>query len=156
MTGLSVKRQVLTDKLFKIQLIRKIPHFYGQVMTDVKKRRRSRSSNMFILSHPPTSRATLRETPRTTLRATLRATLTPESAEGAVSSSSKTDGCGVKLTDLKSRMLERTRYTDAIHGQDTGTRYTDAYAFWNNLNIIHPSKSLSIKRLHQTLKARLP
>ena len=35
------------------QLIRKIPHFYGQVMTDVKKGLRSRSSKMFILSHPP-------------------------------------------------------------------------------------------------------
>ena len=54
MTGLSVKRQVLTDKLYQSQqLIRKIPHFYGQVMTDVKKQRRSRSSKMFILSHPP-------------------------------------------------------------------------------------------------------
>ena len=54
MTGLSVKRQVLTDMLFKVSnFIRKIPHFYGQVMTDVKKRRRSRSRKMFTLSHPP-------------------------------------------------------------------------------------------------------
>lgn len=35
------------------QLIRKIPHFYGQVMTDVKKGRRSRSRKIIILSHPP-------------------------------------------------------------------------------------------------------
>ena len=35
------------------QLIRKIPHFYGQVMTDVKKLRRSRFRKIIILSHPP-------------------------------------------------------------------------------------------------------
>ena len=40
--------------LFKVSnFIRKIPHFYGQVMTDVKKGRRSRSRKIIILSHPP-------------------------------------------------------------------------------------------------------
>ena len=45
------------------QLIRKIPHFYGQVMTDVKKGRRSRSRKIIILSHPPhTTRDITRDT----------------------------------------------------------------------------------------------
>ena len=104
-------------------------------MTDVNKRRRSRSSKMFILSHPPhITSDTTRDITRDTTDDITSDTTDDIDARGCWGSSFQPVKIG-RMWSKEWRMygLEcwhgrdtQMRYTDAIHGRDTLTRYTDA------------------------------